>query len=353
MTQEPPSGQPPVDPGGSAQCPGAPATAHLRHVLLALVVVAPWYLGIATGHQSTGLVASFGAYLIAVSFPLLPAARRNRTLVLSALIFSSFATLGAVVPLGSAAFFACALLAALAQSVFELRGGAYRLPVALAALSFFLSVGQVPAHGALHYGASFLAGTIWTAVFMPALIARAPKAGTAALVTAPVEVDGPAAHRRFTLAMLAAALSGSFTACFAPGSHPCWMPAAGLRIMKPTRSQTLYRMRARGAGTILGAAASGLILGLSPLPWLHATLVFAVLVAMLTIGARKYGAWSFCLTAIALAFDLQPEGSVLLIATDRVMLTLGGIALAAVMIPLLPRQKPAPNGPRPLQGARR
>jgi fusaric acid resistance family protein len=298
---------------------------------MALAIVAPWVAGIAAGETAHGMVASFGAYLLGVSFPRLPPFGRVPLLLSSAIAISLFATLGASVSLGSGLFFTGAVIAALAQCLGELKGGYLRLPIALGALAYFLSVGQVPAEGIPGYGLSFLAGTLWAGVFVSLAIPLAvapPESGRLALAA-------DRGQRRFAAGMVGVALAGSGIACFLPGSHPCWLPAAGLRVMKPTRQQTLYRMKARGLGTTLGAASGGLILGLSPVPWIHAGLVGILVFIMLMIGARKYAPWSFCLTAIALAFNLHADGSVVAITANRVLLTIGGIALAALVLPVL------------------
>lgn len=298
---------------------------------LAIAVIVPWLVGIVSGEAGHGIVASFGAYLLAVSFPVLPERGRLKLLLLSSLIISGFAALGASVSFGSVLFFAGALVAALAQCLSELKGGHYRLPVALGALAYFLSVGQVPSGGVPLYGAGFLAGTLWASLFVSVLI---PVSGKA-MATGLIDLVKSVSQQRFAAVMGITALAGSAIALVSPGLHPCWLPAAGLRVMKPTRQQTIYRMKARGLGATLGAATGGAILGLSSIPYLHALLVGALVFTMLMIGAKKYGPWSFCLTAVALAFNLSPDGSIVEIAFNRVLLTVGGIALAMLMLPLL------------------
>lgn len=294
--------------------------------------MAPWLMGLAAGQKTHGIVASFGAYLLAVSFPRLPPTGRVALLAASAVIMSLFATFGARMTLGSGVFFAGAVAAAMAQCLGELRGGYMRLPVALGALAYFLSVGQVPADGMDAYGLSFLAGALWAGIFVFLFIPVSQKSPE----TGAIRLAGSNDQRRFAAGMATVSIVGSAIACVAPGSHPCWLPAAGLRVMKPTRAQTIYRMKARGLGTTLGAATGGIILSLSPIAWLHALLVGMLVFIMLMIGAKKYGAWSFCLTAIALAFNLGVDGSAIDIGANRVLLTIGGIALAALILPLLP-----------------
>jgi len=315
--------------------PSADLARIRRSLLLALAVVAPWAVGIAVEEAGNGSVAAFGAYLLIVSFPTVPLVRPFATLGASALILSFFAGLGASIALGSPAFFIVAILAALAQAAAELRGGPLRLPVALGALAFFLAVGQMPAGGWLTYGGLFLAGALWGGLVAAAVLPRAPAK------PAP-KGEGEAAATRFLGAAAVTSLLGSLAAVFVPSSHPGWLPAAALRVLKPTRAETLRRMKQRGVGSLLGAAAGGLILGWASAAWLHALLVGGLVFAMLTIGAKRYGAWTFCLTAVALAFDLGPAAHPLPVAMDRVLLTVGGLVIAAVIIGLLPGSAPTP-----------
>lgn len=307
-----------------------PANA-LKAFALAAGVSAPWLVGIAADRAVHGSVASFGAYLLVVSFPRLPASGRWQILLVSSLVICLFAVAGGSVALGSVAFFVLALAAAMAQGVGELIGGYFRLPVALAALAFFLSVGQVPAGEEIVYGFCFLGGTLWGSAFAFACIPGV--AGEAKASRKPLLRD--TGRRRFLGSMALVSLLGGAAASFSPGSHPCWLTAAGLRVMKPTRRETIYRMKTRGLGTVLGAATAGLLLGLSPLPWLHASLVGVLVFCMLSIGAKRYGFWTFCLTAVALAFDLSPEAGALDLGFDRVLMTIAGIGIAVVALPLL------------------
>lgn len=314
----------------------------VRAFLIALSTVLPWGIGILLGNAQYGSIAAFGTYLLLVSFPHLPIKHKGRILIISACIFSLFATIGVNVILGSWMFFLCALLAAFAQCLGELKEGYFRLPIALAALAFFLSVGQIPAGGPTNYGICFSIGLLWGVIV--------------AFICIPITQDVAQEHslnllkdknqKRFAFSMILASFLGSIAACMSPSSHPCWLTAAGLRVMKPTREQTIYRMKARGLGTLLGAAVGGLLLSLSPLPWLHVLLVGGLVFIMLLIGAKRYGRWSFCLTAIALSFNLLPEGDPFTMASNRVMLTIGGIFIALLMLLFLPAK------PKPLENAK-
>lgn len=303
----------------------------IRALLLAASVAAPWMAGIALGHGPAGSIASFGAYLLIVSFPFLPRKRTWLMLLTAALTISGFASLGALVPLGSPAFYACAVVAATAQGLAELKARALRLPVALAALAFFLSVGQAPQGTALAYAATFLGGTLWGVLVVFTLVAHA---GT--LRATPAAVIPAADQQRFIASMVGASLLGGAIAGMAPSAHPCWLPAAALRVLKPTRIQTLKRMQDRGIGSLLGAAFGGLLLGLYAAPWLKAGLVSVLVFTMMIVGAKRYAVWTFCLTAVSLAFNVSPEASAIAIATDRVLLTAGGLVIAGIAVFVLP-----------------
>lgn len=311
-----------------------------RAALLAIGVMLPWFIGIISGYAQYGSIASFASYLMVVSFPLLPARHCLRVLGISALLFSVFASIGVFVTLGTVSFFIFALLAALAQGLGELKQGYFRLPVALSALAFFLSVGQSPASGPLFYSLCFSLGAVWGIVLARVMLpVNSQNESSSSLHISPLSL-------RFAAGMGVVSLVGSVLACLSGGSHPCWLPAAALRVMKPTREQTIYRIKTRSLGTLAGAATGGLLLGLSPTPWLHALIAGGMLFAMLLIGAKRYGGWSFCLTAIALAFNLTPDASAVSMALNRSQLTIVGMCLALLALLILVRNSGSSSKPQ-------
>lgn len=62
-----------------------------------------------------------------------------------------------------------------------------------------------------------------------------------------------------------------------------------------------------------------------------------LLFAMLMIGAKRYGYWTFCLTAIALTFNLTATAGPIVLAIDRVLLTVCALVIAIMMLLLLPK----------------
>lgn len=301
---------------------------------LAIWIILPWITGIMAGQSTFGSLMAFGAYLLVVSFPVLPLQCSLLFLLRGAGIISLFAVLGFSVTFGSVSFFIYAVLCAFLQAVAELRGSYLRLPVALGVLAYFLSVGQIPEQGVTFCSAAFTAGTFWGVLPAALLLPRNNKAP----VVQPVDIHQPPV-KRFTVVMMLTALVDSILATLmTASSHPCWLPAAGLRVMKPERSATLSRLHARSAGTVTGAAAGGILLGFYTTPLLHASLVGMLLFVMLMVGAKRYGYWTFCLTAIALTFNLTPGAGSLSLAADRVLLTVIALAIGVFMLRLLPEK---------------
>ncbi|HDU8656025.1 TPA: FUSC family protein [Morganella morganii subsp. morganii] len=301
---------------------------------IAIWIITPWITGIIAEQPTFGSLMAFGAYLLIVSFPVLPRRYPLFYLLRGAGIISLFAVLGFSVTLGSVPFFVCSVVCAMLQSIAELRGSYLRLPVALGVLAYFLSVGQIPEQGIIFCSMAFTAGTFWSMLMAIILLPRSDKTWT----IQPVDIHKKPV-KRFTVIMVLTALIGSILATLmTASSHPCWLPAAGLRVMKPERSVTLARLQARGAGTIAGAAAGGVLLGCYTIPALHAGMVGVLLFLMLIIGAKRYGYWTFCLTAIALTFNLAPGVDSVYLAADRVLLTVIALAIVTLMLRFLPEK---------------
>lgn len=312
------------------QIASQPTMRIIRSFLLASGVAIPWLTCILFNDSVSGSIASFGAYLIIISFPFLPKSNAWQILLLSALLLSLFATLGASVTLGSLPFFIAAAVVALIQGISELKGRIMRLPLALCALAFFLSVGQAVDGDTVFFSLCFFSGTLWGGLVALALVEPSVDKFP------PVETNNHLKNQQsFLGSMLFVSLIGSIVATVIPSTHPCWLPAAALRVMKPTRQQTKKRMSDRALGSLLGACFGGLLLGLYTYPLLHVFFVLLLVFSMLMIGAKHYAVWTFCLTAVALTFNSHPGTSALIIAADRVLLTVGGLIIAALALLML------------------
>jgi uncharacterized membrane protein YgaE (UPF0421/DUF939 family) len=98
--------------------------------------------------------------------------------------------------------------------------------------------------------------------------------------------------------------------------------------MKPLHGDTLLRLKQRFVGTVAGAILSAGLLAW-PLPDLLQAAIFGVMLTIMQlVGARRYAAWVFCLTVIALDLGLRPYATGWQSAGYRVLLTIGGLALA-------------------------
>lgn len=303
-----------------------------QSLLLSIWVITPWCLGIISQQATFGMLMSFGAYLLVVSYPKLPKKKTLTVLLQGASILSILAAIGVNITLGSVLFFVCSVLGALLQGIAELRAVYLRLPIALGVLAYFLSIGQIPEQGIFFYSIAFTAGTFWGVIIAYIQLPRSDQ-----LTPLPAINIRQPAIQRFSIAIMLVALIGSALATIIPSSHACWLPAAGLRVMKPERSSTYTRLKQRGVGTLLGAAIGGLLLGIYTNPLLHIILVGLLLFAMLMIGAKRYGYWTFCLTAIALTFNLAPNAGPIELAIDRASLTLCALLIATFMLLLLPK----------------
>lgn len=97
----------------------------------------PWMISVIMQEPGSGSIASFGAYMMMISFSVLPARNSLLQVFTAAAIMIFFAVLGLSAPSGSIYFFLFTILAALAQGMAELRGGNLRLPVHWQLLFFF------------------------------------------------------------------------------------------------------------------------------------------------------------------------------------------------------------------------
>ncbi|EFI7022557.1 FUSC family protein [Escherichia coli] len=312
----------------------------VQTIPLALAVILPWLVGLILHAPMMGCIASFATYLMVVSFPAIPGSKPLSRLLISAVIFTFFAALGLSTTFGTVYFYFFALLAALAQGLAELRGGHLRLPVALAALAFFLTNGMATPEVLNHYIVSFGAGCLWAVPFILFLIKRE----TAPPTIIPLRPFREPSQYKFLICIMLTALCGCMAVSFSTLIHACWLPAAALRVIKPTWADTKYRIRARGMGTLMGAVAGSIILSLSAFPLFHIIVVGILVLTMLQIGAKNYFKWTFCLTAIALAFNEGFGVNVYSLALERTLLTIIGISITAIIMMLFSYHRAQQNG---------
>lgn len=216
-----------------------------RAIIITIGTVSPWIIGLLYNQAQNGSIVAFGSYLVVSTFIFLPQKNTIKILCLSAIIFSFYANVGVFTVLGSPLFFVFAILAAATQCISELHNSYLRVPFALAILGYFLSIEQIPQDGPVFYAIFFSLGCVWGAFityfcFPKELIP---------LQSQKIELKNNRGQQRFGVTMIMTTLIGSIVACFCPGTHSCWLPAAALRVMKPTKEQTTYRIKARITGS--------------------------------------------------------------------------------------------------------
>jgi Fusaric acid resistance protein-like len=115
-----------------------------------------------------------------------------------------------------------------------------------------------------------------------------------------------------------------------PMSHAAWFVTAALRVMKPARAQMQLRLKQQIVGTATGAVFAAGSRGWRTPQLLHAMILGVTLTLMQMVGSRRYAAWTLCLTVIALDLGVLPYETGWNFAVGRIMLTVSGLALAAL-----------------------
>lgn len=321
-----------------------------RAALLSVGATAPGFLGLALGRLDAGIAGAFGAYLLVVSFPRLPARQPRAKLAVAAVSFGVSAAIGAFCGLDLWRLLPAAILFALWQARTELVPVSLRPVAALSALAMALSTAPLPPTlTSATYGLALGVGALWEALLVAVLVPRGetgrrrwrdelvlPWKGLLSR-EGPAPQEGRRVAARFDLVMAVLAAVGSVLVVLVPVPHSGWLLTTALRVMKPTRAETLTRMHRRGLGTVLGSVAAVAILSAGLPVGLHIGGMGAILCAMLLVGSQRYGLYSFCLTVVALNFAVSPSEPVAALGGYRVELTLGGLALGLLACLALPR----------------
>jgi hypothetical protein len=309
----------------------------LNAVVLACGATMPAVLSIWLGCAAGGLTASFGAYLVAVTHTDLPAKHREQRLAATVLMLSLGAAAGAAAGIRAWTFIPLAVAGASWQAWTEIADNGLRLPSAMAVLAMLLSAGNVSPELTLKtYTLAFVSGAVWQGLvqYVATVSNEMPPASLAAEFAALFSTI--TAARGFVATMAALGLAGGAIVVSLPAPHAPWLLTAALRVMKPSRGHTHLRLRQRFAGTATGAAASAGLLGWHIPEVLHIGILAITLTVMQLAGARRYAAWTFCLTVVALDLGLHPHDVGWQIASDRILLTIGGLALAIIFSAHLP-----------------
>ncbi|WP_164738467.1 FUSC family protein [Aquabacter cavernae] len=311
-----------------------------RSAILGAGATVPAFLCLWAGLPEVGFSASFGAYLLCVCFPVLSQVDAWPKLIATSVLFGLSATIGAVCGTNLVALLPVAVLFALWQARTELVPGSLRVAVALATLVMLLSTSPLP--GMLNpwtYGLALGAGALWQSLLVGAL----QPVGDTGRLTLWDDLTRPWRHmrraERFDGVMMGLGAVGAVICSLIPMSHSGWLLTTALRVMKPSRAETMRRMGQRAFGTLGGALVAMVLLSVDVPLSLHAALLGVILWGMLLVGAKRYGIYTFCLTIVALNFNVGSPDMSFEVGLHRVLFSLAGIALGLAGMLALPREE--------------
>ena len=299
--------------------------------MLACGATLPAALGVCLGHESPGFIASSGAYFVTIAHADLPTKGRAQRLATTVLMLCVGAIAGASAGQRVWVFLPVAALAASWQAWTEIANTALRFPAAIAVLALLLSTGNIsPDLSVATYGAAFAAGAVWQGLIQYAAAQPSDKPSATLADDIDALMSCVTAARRFIATMAMLGVAGGTIAAPLPLPHAAWLLTAALRVTKPSQAETLRRLKHRFIGTAGGAVVSAGLLGWQLPPLLYAGILGLMLTVMQLIGARHYAVWTFCLTVIALDLGQRAHEIGWHAAGDRLLLTIGGLALAGL-----------------------
>jgi Fusaric acid resistance protein-like len=297
--------------------------------VLAFGATLPAALGASLGYESVGFTAAFGAYLVTITHADLPTKGRAQRLVATILMLSVGAIAGASAGQRVWIFLPLAAVGASWQAWTEIADTGLRFPAALAVLALLVSTGNVsPDLPVATYGAAFAGGAVWQGLVQ--YVAARPSDMPPVTLASDFKalISSVTAARRFIVTMATLGVAGGAIAASLPLPHAAWLLTAALRVMKPSQAVTRLRLKHRFIGTAAGAIVSAGLLGWQLPPLLYAGLLGVMLTVMQLVGTRRYAIWTFCLTVIALDLGQRSHEIGWHAAEDRILLTIGGVALA-------------------------
>jgi hypothetical protein len=234
-------------------------------------------------------------------------------------------------------FLPLAVIGASWQAWTEIADTDLRFPAAIAVLTLLVSTANDSSNISIAtYGAAFAGGAIWQGLVQ--YIAARPSDKPPASLAGDIEalIFSLARARQFIATMATLGVVGGAIASSLALPHAAWLLTTALRVMKPSQVETRLRLKHRFIGTSAGALVSAGLLGREIPPMLYAGLFGIMLTAMQLVGARRYAVWTFCLTVIALDLGQRTHEVGWQVAEYRLLLTIGGLALARVFSFRLP-----------------
>ena len=306
-------------------------------LVLACGATLPAVLGDCLGRDPVGYVASFGAYLVTITHADLPIKGRAQRLGTTILMLCAGAIAGASAGHGEWIFLPLAGVGASWQAWTEIADTGLRFPAAIAVLTLLVSTANDPSNiSVATYGAAFAGGAIWQGLVQYSAARPSDKPPTSLAEDFEALIACAARARRFVVTMATLGVAGGAIAASLALPHAAWLLTTALRVLKPSQAETCLRLKHRFIGTSAGALVSAGLLGWNIPPLVYAGLLGIMLTAMQMVGARRYAVWTFCLTVIALDLGQRSHEIGWQLAKDRLLLTVGGLALATLFSLCLP-----------------
>jgi uncharacterized membrane protein YccC len=308
----------------------------LTAALLACAATLPTALGDWLGRETVGYVASFGAYLVTITHADLPLEGRAHRLASTIFMLCVGAIAGAWAGQRVWMFLPLAVIGASWQAWTEIADTGLRFPAAIAVLTLLVSTANDPSNiPTATYSAAFSGGAIWQGLIQFAAARSSDKPASLSSDLDALNLSAGKA-RPFIATMAALGAAGGAIVSSLALPHAAWLLTAALRVMKPSRAETRLRLKHRFFGTSAGAIVSAGLLGWEIPPLLYAGVLCIMLTAMQLVGARRYAVWTFCLTIVALDLGQRTHEVGWQVATYRLVLTIGGLALAQLFSFRLP-----------------
>ena len=303
------------------------------NLLTACLVAAPLALGFGTGHAVAGGIGALGAYLWTASHITDKRPVGLPIGVATAVLLGIAGGMGALAGHHLWLLVVMVVVWAAFQAVTDVAGGALRVPVALSALCMLLSAigGGATPTGALRQGLLTMGGAAWIVgteiVRHPPW--RSPGRGWQDVDVKAVWAAFPAGRGYALLLAVPTALVAVVVGAFQV-SHGAWTATTVLRVLRPDEATTITRSWQRAAGTAAGALLAAVLLAAAPAALTAVTVMVVAVTAMQFVGPRRYAAYTFFLTLVALQLSSIGHAADWGIALIRVLLTLVGVAVAVV-----------------------
>jgi len=308
------------------------------------VLLIPFVVLAAVGHEKYWLSLSFGALFVGISDPGGPYRTRLQTMVAVGLVGTLLTALGFGIGGGPWWIVVLVSVALTFLSGLVVKFGAHTYTAALMLLSWFLVAISVPAGEHLtpaHSGwwqqalAWLVGSALWIAVTLVGWLVLGRKARATNFPEIPADTEKTALSRPVVLFMLIRAFAIGVAVAIAFGLHlpnADWMPIATLVAMKTSLGQATLAAEQRLAGALIGAlVATVFLLTVDNVHALEVVIVIAAAFAA-TFRAANYAVYCAAVaTTVLIATDL-PHPSNLGAEGRRVLFTFIGLGIGFVVL---------------------